>query len=101
MSPLEGRRFVLLSLQYLPRSDFPEALRNALGGETMRLPPRISTARAHHRQVLAGPMWEQEGVLAAELGHQRDNTRADGLRRDPLRPAGRFPPARRRASGRQ
>ena len=65
---LEGRCFVLSACQYLTRSDFPEGLRNALGDEPGRVLMRGgSLIVSPLGRVLAGPMWEQEWVLAAEL----------------------------------
>ena len=64
---LEGRCFVLSACQYLTRSDFPEGLRNALGAEPGRVLMRGGCLIVSPLgRVLAGPMWEQEGVLAAE-----------------------------------
>jgi nitrilase len=65
---LEGRCFVLSACQYLTRSDFPEGLRNALGDEPGRVLMRGgSLIVSPLGRVLAGPIWEQEGVLTAEL----------------------------------
>jgi nitrilase len=65
---LEGRCFVLSACQYLTRSDFPEGLHNALGDEPGSVLMRGgSLIVSPLGRILAGPMWEREGVLAAEL----------------------------------
>jgi len=65
---LEGRCFVLSACQYLTRLDFPKGLRNALGDEPGRVLMRGgSLIVSPLGRMLAGPMWEREGVLAAEL----------------------------------
>ena len=65
---MEGRCFVLSAFQYLTRADFPDGLRNALGDEPGRVLMRGgSLIVAPLGRVLAGPLWEEEGVLAAEL----------------------------------
>ena len=65
---LEGRCFVLSACQYLTRLDFPKGLRNTLGDEPGRVLMRGgSLIVSPLGRMLAGPMWEREGVLAAEL----------------------------------
>jgi nitrilase len=65
---LEGRCFVLSCCQYLTRAGFPEGLRNRLGDEEDRVLMRGgSLIVSPLGQLLAGPLWNQEGLLAAEL----------------------------------
>jgi len=65
---LEGRCFVLSACQYLTRADFPNALHNRLGDEPDRVLMRGgSLILSPLGRLLAGPLWNQEGVLAAEL----------------------------------
>jgi nitrilase len=65
---IEGRCFVLSACQYLTRADFPDGLHNALGDEPSQVLMRGgSLIVSPFGRVLAGPLWEEEGVLAAEL----------------------------------
>lgn len=65
---LEGRCFVLSAGQYLTRADFPEELQNRLGEELDRVLMRGgSLIVSPLGRLLAGPLWNQEGVLTAEL----------------------------------
>jgi len=65
---IEGRCFVLSACQYLTRSGFPNSLHNRISDEPDRVLMRGgSLIVSPFGQVLAGPLWDQEGVLAAEL----------------------------------
>ena len=65
---LEGRCFVLSACQYLTRTDFPEGMHNRLGDEPEKVLMRGGGLIVSPLgRMLAGPMWEREGVLAAEL----------------------------------
>jgi nitrilase len=65
---MEGRCFVLSACQHLTRSGFPNSLHNRISDEPGRVLMRGgSLIVSPFGQVLAGPLWDQEGVLAAEL----------------------------------
>ena len=65
---LEGRCFVLSTCQYLTRADFPNELSNRLGDEPDRVLMRGgSMIISPLGRFLAGPLWNQEGLLTAEL----------------------------------
>lgn len=65
---LEGRCFVLSCCQYLTRADFPSEVHNRLGDELDRVLMRGgSLVVSPLGKLLCGPLWDQDGVLAAEL----------------------------------
>jgi nitrilase len=65
---LEGRCFVLSACQYLTRAHFPNSLHNRLGDEPDRVLMRGgSLIVSPLGRMLAGPLWNEEGVLTAEL----------------------------------
>ncbi len=65
---LEGRCFVLSACQYLTRAEFPAGLHNRLGDEPERVLMRGgSLIVSPLGRLLAGPLWNEAGVLAAEL----------------------------------
>lgn len=65
---LEGRCFVLSACQYLPREMFPSDMQNAMPGEgddaLMRGGSLIVSPLG---QVLAGPVFDSDAILVAEL----------------------------------
>jgi nitrilase len=65
---MEGRCFVLSACQYLTRTSFPDGLHNRLGDEPDRVLMRGgSLIVSPLGKMLAGPLWNEEGVLSAEL----------------------------------
>ena len=65
---MEGRCFVLSACQYLTRANFPDGLNNRLGDDADRVLMRGgSLIVSPLGNVLAGPLWNEEGVLSAEL----------------------------------
>jgi nitrilase len=65
---LEGRCFVLSACQYLTRGDFPEDMHNRLGDEPDRVLMRGgSLIVSPLGQLLAGPLWNAEGIVTAQL----------------------------------
>jgi len=65
---LEGRCFVLSACQYLTRANFPNDLHNRLGDDPERVLMRGGSLIASPLgQILAGPLWGEEGVLVADL----------------------------------
>ena len=65
---LEGRCFVLSACQYLTREDFPEDMHNRLGDEPDRVLMRGgSLIVSPLGQLLAGPLWNAEGIVTAQL----------------------------------
>jgi len=59
---LEGRCFVLGCNQFVKKSDYPERYLDDLKDE-----PGGSVIISPMGEVLAGPLWDQEGLLTAEL----------------------------------
>ena len=65
---LEGRCFVLSACQYLTRANCPDGLNNRLGDDADRVLMRGgSLIVSPLGNMLAGPLWNEEGVLSAEL----------------------------------
>jgi len=65
---LEGRCFVLSACQYLTRANFPNELQNRLGDDPGRVLMRGGSLIASPLgQILAGPLWSEKGILAADL----------------------------------
>ncbi|MEO0543993.1 MAG: carbon-nitrogen hydrolase family protein [Pseudomonadota bacterium] len=65
---LEGRCFVLSSCQYLTRKDFPDYMQNMLGDDPDQTLMRGgSLIVSPLGKVLAGPVWEEETILYADL----------------------------------
>lgn len=63
----EGRCFVLSANQYFRRSDYPESLWRELAELPEDCCRGGSCIVSPYGEVLAGPLWDQEGVLIAEL----------------------------------
>ena len=72
---LEGRCFVLGCNQYVERKDYPEDLREELPAQNTVLCTGGSVIISPLGQVLAGPLYDAEGILYAELDPE-DLTRA-------------------------
>ena len=64
---LEGRCFVLASNQFVRRSDYPERYREELSGEPEIMSAGGSVIYSPQGEILAGPLWNEEGLLTAEL----------------------------------
>ncbi|WP_247235679.1 carbon-nitrogen hydrolase family protein [Telluribacter sp. SYSU D00476] len=64
---LEGRCFVLASNQFVRRTDYPERYQAELAGEPDIMSPGGSVIISPMGEVLAGPLWNEEGLLTAEL----------------------------------
>jgi nitrilase len=64
---LEGRCFVLASNQLVKRSDYPEKYQRELASEPDILCPGGSVIISPMGEILAGPLWNEEGLIAAEL----------------------------------
>jgi nitrilase len=65
---LEGRCFVLTACQFLRKRDFPESVRVALGDSPDAILMRGGSAIVDPLgRVLAGPNFEGETILSAEL----------------------------------
>ncbi len=63
----EGRCFVLSANQYVRKSDYPEEYLSELEGEPEIMSAGGSVILDPYGEVLAGPLWEEEGLLVAEL----------------------------------
>lgn len=64
---LEGRCFVLSANQYVQKSDYPKEYLNDLEHEHDIMSAGGSVIISPMGEVLAGPLWNQEGLLTAEL----------------------------------
>ncbi|QJD96922.1 carbon-nitrogen hydrolase family protein [Mucilaginibacter robiniae] len=64
---LEGRCFVLASNQFVQKSDYPERYQEELVNEPDIMSPGGSVIISPMGEVLAGPLWNEEGLLTAEL----------------------------------
>lgn len=64
---LEGRCFVLAANQFVRKSDYPEKYLDDLNDEPEIMCAGGSVIISPMGEVLAGPLWNQEGLLTAEL----------------------------------
>lgn len=64
---LEGRCFVLASNQFVKKSDYPERYQQDLVEEPEIMCSGGSVIISPMGEVLAGPLWNEEGLLTAEL----------------------------------
>jgi nitrilase len=64
---LEGRCFVMASNQFVRKSDYPEQYLDGLKGEPEIICPGGSVIISPFGEMLAGPLWNEEGILIAEL----------------------------------
>lgn len=64
---LEGRCFVLACNQFVKRSDYPERYQTELINEPEIMSAGGSVIISPMGEVLAGPLWNEEGLLTAEL----------------------------------
>ncbi len=64
---LEGRCFVLGCNQYIRKADYPERYQEEIKDEPEIMSAGGSVIIAPTGDVLAGPLWNQEGLLTAEL----------------------------------
>ena len=64
---LEGRCFVLSANQFVRKSDYPKEYLNDLEHEPDIMSAGGSVIISPMGEVLAGPLWNQEGLLTAEL----------------------------------
>ncbi|WP_080059336.1 carbon-nitrogen hydrolase family protein [Spirosoma aerolatum] len=64
---LEGRCFVLASNQFVQKTDYPERYQADLADEPAIMCSGGSVILSPMGEVLAGPLWNQEGLLTADL----------------------------------
>lgn len=64
---LEGRCFVLSANQFVRKSDYPEKYQPLLTDEPEIMCAGGSVIYSPMGEILAGPMWNEEGLLLAEL----------------------------------
>ena len=64
---LEGRCFVLACNQFVRKTDYPERYQADLAGEPDIMSSGGSVIISPLGEVLAGPLWNEEGLLTAEL----------------------------------
>ncbi|MEZ0486551.1 carbon-nitrogen hydrolase family protein [Fibrella aquatica] len=64
---LEGRCFVLASNQYVTKADYPERYQQEIADEPDILSRGGSVIISPMGDILAGPLWDQEGLLTADL----------------------------------
>ena len=64
---LEGRCFVLASNQFVKKSDYPERYQLELTGEHDVMCAGGSVIISPMGEIMAGPLWNEEGLLTAEL----------------------------------
>lgn len=63
----EGRCYVLACNQYVQKSDYPEAYQSAIADMPEILCRGGSVIVDPLGQVIAGPLWDQEGILFADI----------------------------------
>ncbi|WP_020607598.1 carbon-nitrogen hydrolase family protein [Spirosoma spitsbergense] len=63
----EGRCFVLGSNQFFTRSDYPSAYQNFLDEDDLILSRGGSAIVSPQGEFIAGPLWDEEGILIADL----------------------------------
>ena len=64
---LEGRCFVLAANQFVRKSDYPAGFEEDLANEPEIMCAGGSVIMSPMGEVLAGPIWNEEGLLTAEL----------------------------------
>lgn len=64
---LEGRCFVLASNQFVRKADYPDRYQADLAHEPDIMSSGGSVILSPMGEILAGPLWNQEGLLLAEL----------------------------------
>lgn len=64
---LEGRCFVLSANQIVKKTDYPKKYQNDLKEECEMMCPGGSVIVSPLGELLAGPLWDKEGLLIAEL----------------------------------
>lgn len=64
---LEGRCFVLASNQFVPKADYPDRYQADLVDEPTIMSRGGSVIISPMGELLAGPLWDQEGLLIADL----------------------------------
>jgi nitrilase len=64
---LEGRCFVLAANQFVKRSDYPDRYQPDLEGQPDIMCPGGSVIYSPMGEPRAGTLWDQEGLLTAEL----------------------------------
>ena len=64
---LEGRCFVLAANQFVRKSDYPASYQEDLKEESEIMCSGGSVIISPMGEILAGPLWNQEGLLTAEL----------------------------------
>lgn len=64
---LEGRCFVLAANQFVKKKDYPEKFQQFLKDEPELICPGGSVIISPMGETLAGPLWNEEGLLTAEL----------------------------------
>ncbi|ARK13201.1 carbon-nitrogen hydrolase family protein [Fibrella sp. ES10-3-2-2] len=67
---LEGRCFVLSSNQYVTKAHYPERYQAELVDEPEVMSRGGSVIISPMGDILAGPLWDQEGLLTAELNFE-------------------------------
>lgn len=63
----EGRCFVLSANQFVRKVDYPEKYLSELTSEPDVMSPGGSVILDPYGEILAGPLWDEEGLLTAEL----------------------------------
>ena len=64
---LEGRCFVLAANQFVKKSDYPDTYLEDLKNEPDMMSSGGSVIISPMGDILAGPLWHQEGLLIADL----------------------------------
>ncbi|ETZ20989.1 hypothetical protein N824_02430 [Pedobacter sp. V48] len=67
---LEGRCFVLSANQYVTKSDYPSRYHDDVQNQPEILSSGGSVIVGPDGEILAGPLWNEEGLLTAELDFQ-------------------------------